>query len=70
MLAAIRPWKRFWAGPWSRRGRLGGRWFPLEVFVLGLLLVAVPYFSTNNIASMYLDTVWDPEIGMDRSSPS
>lgn len=32
-------------------------------------MVAVPYFSTNNIASMYLDTVWDPEIGMDREFP-
>ena len=33
------------------------------------MLVAVPYFSTNNIASMYLDTVWDPEIGLDRELP-
>ena len=31
--------------------------------------MAVPYFSTNNIASMYLDTVWDPEIGIDRDFP-
>ena len=69
MLAALRPWRRFWAGPWSRRDRAGGAWFPLEVFVLGLLLVAVPYFSTNNIASMYLDTVWDPEIALDRELP-
>ena len=69
MATSLRPWKRFWAGPWSRRERLGGRWFSLEVFVLGLLMVAVPYFSTNNIASMYLDTVWDPEIGMDREFP-
>jgi len=69
MVTTLRPWKRFWVGPWSRRERLGGAWFPLEVFVLGLLLVAVPYFSTNNIASMYLDTVWDPEIGIDREFP-
>ena len=39
MLAALRPWRRFWAGPWSRRDGAGGAWFPLEVFVLGLLLV-------------------------------
>ena len=32
-------------------------------------MVAVPYFSTNNIASMYLDTVWDPEIALDRELP-
>lgn len=31
--------------------------------------MAIPYFSTNNIASMYLDTVWDPEIGLDRDFP-
>ncbi len=37
--------------------------------MLGLLLVGVPYFSTNNIASMFLDTVWDPEIGIDREFP-
>ena len=51
------------------QGRGRGAWFSLEVFVLGLLLVAVPYFSTNNIASMYLDTVWDPEIALDRELP-
>ena len=56
-------------GPWSRRELLGGGMFPLEVFVLGLLLVAVPYFSTNNIANLYLDTVWDPEIRLDREFP-
>ena len=32
-------------------------------------MVAVPYVSTNIIACMYLDTVWDPEIGMDREFP-
>jgi|TARA_B100000959_G_scaffold275300_1_gene328479 hypothetical protein len=69
MVATLRPWTRFWIGPWSRRELLGGGWFPLEVFVLGLLLVAVPYFSTNNIASMYLETVWDPEMGIDREFP-
>ena len=36
---------------------------------MGVVLVAVPYFSTNNIASMYLDTVWDPEIALDRELP-
>ena len=51
------------------QGQGRGAWFSLEVFVLGLLLVAVPYFSTNNIASMYLDTVWDPEIALDRELP-
>ncbi len=43
--------------------------FPLEVFILGLILVAVPYFATNNIANTYLQTVWDPEIGLDREIP-
>ena len=51
MAAALRPWRRFWVGPWSRRKGLGGRQFQLEVFFLGLVLVAVPYFSTNNIAN-------------------
>ena len=69
MVATLRPWRRFWVGPWSRRELLGGGMFPLEVFVLGLLLVAILYFSTNYIASMYLDTVWDPEIGLDREFP-
>ncbi|RAH05774.1 MAG: hypothetical protein CMA00_003495, partial [Methanobacteriota archaeon] len=69
MPISIRPWGRFWSGPWSRRERLGGRMFPLEVFILGLILVAVPYFATNNIANTYLQTVWDPEIGLDREIP-
>ena len=43
--------------------------FSLEVISLGLVMVAVPYFATNNIASMYLGTVWDPEIALDREIP-
>ena len=69
MAVALRPWGRFWVGHWSRRKGLGGRQFPLEVFLLGLVLVAVPYFSTNNIANLYLETVWDPEIALDREIP-
>ena len=69
MAVALRPWGRFWVGPWSRRKGLGGRQFPLEVFLLGLVLIAVPYFSTNNIANLYQETVWDPEIALDREIP-
>ena len=69
MVAQLRPWAGFWKGTWSRRENLGGFQFPIEVITLGLVMVAVPYFATNNIASIYLGTVWDPEIGLDREIP-
>ena len=70
MAVALRPWGRFWVGPWSRRKGLGGRQFPLEVFLLGLVLIAVPYFSTNNIANLYLETAWTPRLHWTGRSPS
>ncbi len=48
---------------------MGGYWFPFEMFLVGLLCVAVPYFASNNIAAHYLGTVWDPEIWLDRQIP-
>ena len=48
---------------------MGGYWFPIEMFFFGLLFVAVPYFASNNIAAHYLETVWDPEIWLDRQIP-
>ena len=62
------PWKA-WRSSWSRREKLGGYWFPLEIFLVGLLCIAVPYFASNNIAEYYLSTVWDPEIALDRDIP-
>ena len=48
---------------------IGGKWFPIEMFLVGLLCVAVPYFASNNIAEYYLSTAWDPEIALDRDIP-
>ena len=67
--ALVMPWKGFWRSTWSRRERMGGYWFPIEMFFFGLLFVAVPYFASNNIAAHYLETVWDPEIWLDRQIP-
>ncbi len=71
--ALVMPW-RFWGSSWSRRHMIGGNWFPIEMFLVGLLCVAVPYFASNNIAAHCLDyhcldTVWDPEISLDRDIP-
>ena len=65
------PWKRFWGGSWERREILNGNWFPLEVFVFGLIFIAVPYFGSNNIAHFYLEDAFSvfPEISYDRSVP-
>ena len=67
----VMPWRGFWRSTWSRRKRMGGHWFPFEMFLFGLLFVAVPYFASNNIAAHpdYLGTVWDPEIWLDRQIP-
>ena len=64
-----KPWKRFWAPSWSRRRGVWGWQFPLEVFLIGLILVAAPYFITNNIADARGVTVLDPELGLDRDIP-
>ena len=64
------PWGRFWAPSWSRREHWGGRWFPAEMFLIGLFLVAAPYLISNSISHHYLDTVWDPEIALDRQIPA
>ena len=48
---------------------MGGYRLPLEIFLIGIIIVAVPYFATNNIANAYLDTVFDPEIALDRQIP-
>ncbi len=66
--ALVMPWKA-WRSSWSRREKMGGYWFPLEIFLVGLLCIAVPYFASNNIAEYYLSTVWDPEIALDRDIP-
>ena len=66
--ALAMPWK-IWKSSWTRRHMMGGNWFPLEMFLVGLICVAVPYFTSNNIAEYYLSTVWDPEIALDRDIP-
>ena len=48
------PWKRFWGNTWNRREIFGGRLFPLEVFLFGIIFIAVPYFGSNNFAHFYL----------------
>ena len=48
---------------------MGGAQLPLEVFLMGLILVAAPYFITNNIAEARGVTVLDPEMGFDRDIP-
>ena len=48
---------------------MNGHWFPFEMFLVGMFFVAVPYFASNNIAAIFLDTVWDPEIAFDRQIP-
>ncbi len=44
---------------------MNGHWFPFEMFLVGMFFEAVPYFASNNIAAIFLDTVWDPEIAFD-----
>ena len=68
-MTGMRPWRGFWSGTWRRRGGLNGHRLTLEVFLIGVVFVAVPYFSTNNIAEAYLSTVFDPEIALDRQIP-
>jgi len=63
------PWEGFWAPSWSRRERWGGRWFPTEMFLIGLFLVVAPYLISNSISHHFLETVWDPEAALDRQIP-
>ena len=65
----FKPWTGLWAPIWARRQGMGGYRLPLEIFLIGIIIVAVPYFATNNIANAYLDTVFDPEIALDRQIP-
>ena len=60
---------RFFGSTWARRGLLGGKWYYIEMFILGLLLVAVPYFSVNHLVAAVGHTLWDPELPIDRLIP-
>ena len=65
------PWKGFWGKTWARREMMNGNLFPLEVFLLGIIFIAVPYFGSNNIAHLYLNDAFSvfPENSYDRSDP-
>jgi len=63
------PLLHLWGPPWSRRKGWGGLRFHFEVLFVGVLLLVAPYFITNNIAHMYLETVIDPELALDRRIP-
>ncbi len=65
------PWGKFWSSTWTRRHTLGGRWFPLEAFLIGWMGIGVPYVITNNIAYMYLSDTFEvfPESPWDRQIP-
>jgi hypothetical protein len=67
----IYPWQRFWSKTWNRREIWNGYWFTFEVFIFGLVLIAVPYFGSNNIANFYLQDTFSvfPENSYDRSIP-
>tara|TARA_B100000614_G_scaffold254108_1_gene268940 strand:- start:394 stop:1158 length:765 start_codon:yes stop_codon:yes gene_type:complete len=65
----FRPWGRFWSPVWNRRSGFRGNQLIIEVFLIGAIFVAVPYFLTNNIANAYLTTVFDPELSIDRQIP-
>ena len=68
-LKILRPWKGVWRPIWSRREELGGFSFLISIFFVGMFSIGAPYFISNNIAAQYLETVWDPEIALDRSLP-
>lgn len=68
--ALFMPWNRFWKSTWSRRMMISGRWFPLEILIIGLICIAVPYFGSNNIANIRDFTFWTPLIeGIDSKIP-
>jgi hypothetical protein len=64
----LRPFRIFRC-TWDRRGLLGGKWYYIEIFILGLLLGAVPYFSINHLVAAVGHTLWDPELPLDRLIP-
>ena len=68
-LKILRPWKGVWRPIWSYREGLGGFSFLISIFFVGMFSIGAPYFISNNIAAHYLETVWDPEIALDRSLP-
>ena len=68
-LKILRPWRGVWRPIWSRRESLGGFSFLISIFFVGMFSIGAPYFISNNIAAHYLETVWDPEIALDRSLP-
>jgi hypothetical protein len=64
----LRPFRLF-RNTWARRELLGGKWYYIEIFILGLLLVAVPYFFVNHLVAAVGYTFWDPELPIDRLIP-
>ena len=67
--ALLMPWNRFWSGAWSRRLNMGGHWFPIDVLIIGLICIAVPYFGSNNIASIRDYTFWTPMLSIETEIP-
>ena len=63
------PWVFVWQKSWGRRKKIDGRLFQIELFIIGMILLAGPYFITNIVAHNFLETVWDPEIPLDRQIP-
>ena len=63
------PWVFLWENSWSRRKIIDGRLFQVELFLIGMFLIAGPYFITNIVAHNFLETTWDPEIALDRKIP-
>ena len=64
----LRPFKIL-RSTWSRKHLLRGNWFIIEIFILGLFFVALPYFSVNHYVNSIGHTFWDPEIAFDRAIP-
>jgi hypothetical protein len=65
------PWRRLWSSTWSRRSTCGGRWFPIEAFLIGWMGIGIPYMISNNIAFLYLSDTFEtfPESPWDRQIP-
>ena len=70
-LKLVMPWNKLWGGTWKRRNIFNGKWFILEMFLFGAIFIAIPYFLSNNIASIYLEDTFKmfPENRYDRSIP-
>jgi len=65
----LRPWLGVWRFAWRFRHAAGGAAFPVIVFLIGTITVAAPYFIANNVAALHLETLWDPEVQLDRDFP-